>query len=148
LIETDIPVYGQLDHPDDLKISLDRVSHIITGMWMEGANGLGKLKVLSTPMGNIIRSIIESGAKLGVSSRGSGNVNESTGQVSEFEIITVDVVAQPSAMNAWPKPVYESLLNSRGGYKAFEIAEEINHNPRVQKYLTEQLTRFIKELKR
>src|ERR1039458_4003499 len=90
LIEENIPVFGQLDHPDDLKISLDRVSHVITSMWMEGSNGLGKLKVLPTPMGHIIRSILESNVKLGVSSRGSGNVNESTGQVSEFEIITID----------------------------------------------------------
>jgi hypothetical protein len=148
LIEGNIPVFGQLDHPDDLKISLDRVSHVITSMWMEGANGLGKLKVLPTPMGNIIRSILESGVKLGVSSRGSGNVNESTGTVSDFEIITVDCVAQPSAPNAFPIPVYEGLLNRNHGYKTLELAEEVNSNPRVQKYLAEEITRFIKDLKR
>jgi len=148
LIEGNIPVFGQLDHPDDLKISLDRVSHVITSMWMEGDNGLGKLKVLPTPMGNIIRSILESGVKLGVSSRGSGNVNESTGTVSDFEIITVDCVAQPSAPNAFPIPVYEGLLNRNHGYKTLELAEEVNSNPRVQKYLAEEITRFIKDLKR
>ena len=148
LIESNIPVFGQLDHPDDLKISLDRVSHVITGMWMEGSNGFGKLKVLPTPMGNIIRSILESGVKLGVSSRGSGNVNESTGQVSDFEIITIDCVAQPSAPNAFPIPVYEGLLNTKYGYKTLEMAQEVNTNPRIQKYLTEEITRFIKNLKR
>ena len=148
LIKEDIPVCGELDHPVDLKINLDRVSHVITSMWMEGANGLGKLKVLPTPMGNIIRSILESGVKLGVSSRGSGNVNESTGHVSDFEIITVDVVAQPSAPQAFPKMVYESLLNMNHGYRTLELAEQINHDPRAQKFLAEQISKFILELKR
>lgn len=148
LIKEDVPVCGELDHPADLKINLDRVSHVITGMWLEGANGYGKLKILPTPMGNIIRSILESNVKLGVSSRGSGNVNESTGYVSDFEIITVDVVAQPSAPQAYPKAVYESLLNMNHGYKTLELAEAVNHDPRVQKYLREQITKFILELKR
>ena len=148
LIEQDIPVCGELDHPVDLKINLDRVSHVITSMWMEGSNGFGKLKILPTPMGNIIRSILESGVKLGVSSRGSGNVNESSGQVSDFEIITVDVVAQPSAPEAFPKAVYESLLNMKHGYKTIALAEEINHDPRAQKFLAEHISRFIKELQR
>jgi hypothetical protein len=85
---------------------------------------------------------------LGVSSRGSGNVNESTGYVSDFEIITIDAVCQPSAPNAYPIPVYEGLLNSRHGYKTLELAEEINHDPRTQKFLAEQISKFIKELKR
>jgi hypothetical protein len=148
LISEDIPVCGELDHPADLKINLDRVSHVITSMWMEGANGFGKLKILPTPMGNIIRSILESNVKLGVSSRGSGNVNESTGFVSDFEIITVDVVAQPSAPNAFPKPVYESLMNWNHGYKTMELAAEINQDAKAQKFLAEQISRFIKELKR
>ena len=148
LIKEDIPVVGELDHPADLKINLDRVSHVITSMWMEGANGLGKLKILPTPMGNIIRSILESNVKLGVSSRGSGNVNESTGYVSDFEIITVDVVCQPSAPQAYPKAVYESLMNHTHGYKMLEMAEEINHDPKIQKYLTAQISKFIQDLKR
>jgi len=65
---------GQLDHPEELSINLDRVSHLITEMWMEGNDGYGKLKILTTPMGNIARTLLESGFKLGVSSRGSGNV--------------------------------------------------------------------------
>ena len=149
LIKEDIPVVGELDHPADLKINLDRVSHVITSMWMEGANGLGKLKILPTPMGNIIRSILESNVKLGVSSRGSGNVNESTGYVSDFEIITIDIVAQPSAMDAYPKAVYESLRNyRRNGDELLEMAFEVNSNTKIQKYLTEEITRFIKELKK
>ena len=79
-------VLGELDHPDDLKINLDRVCHVITDMWMDGPNGYGKLKVLNTPMGQLVTTMLESGVKLGVSSRGSGNVNESTGHVSDFDI--------------------------------------------------------------
>ena len=64
-------VLGEVDHPDDLKINLDRVSHMITEMWMDGANGFGKLKIIPTPMGQIVSTMLESGVKLGVSSRGS-----------------------------------------------------------------------------
>jgi hypothetical protein len=140
-------VLGEVDHPDDLKINLDRVSHMITDMWMDGHCGFGKLKVLPTPMGNLIKTMLESGVKLGVSSRGSGNVNESSGQVSDFEIITVDVVAQPSAPHAYPKAIYEGLMNMRHGHRVLEVAGQAGEDQRVQKYLKEQVTRLIKDLK-
>ena len=140
-------VLGEVDHPDDLKINLDRVSHMITKMWMDGPCGFGKLKVLPTPMGKLVEAMITSGVKLGVSSRGSGNVNEGSGHVSDFEIITVDIVAQPSAPHAYPKAIYESLMNYRGGSKVFELATEASQDQKVQKYLKESLTGFIKELK-
>ena len=131
----------------DLKINLDRVSHMIENMWMDGPNGFGKLKILPTPMGQLVKTMLESGVKLGVSSRGSGEVDESTSHVTGFEIVTVDVVAQPSAPNAYPKAIYESLLNMTGGHKALGIAGEAVHDQRVQKYLKETVTRLIKELK-
>ena len=140
-------VLGEVDHPDDLKINLDRVSHMITEMWMDGPNGYGKLKILPTPMGTLVKTMLESGVKLGVSSRGSGNVAESTGNVSDFEIVTVDVVAQPSAPNAYPKAIYEGLLNMRNGHTVLEIAREANGNQKVQKYLKDEVTRLIKDLK-
>ena len=140
-------VLGEVDHPDDLKINLDRVSHMITEMWMDGPNGFGKLKVLPTPMGNLVRTMLESGVKLGVSSRGSGNVQESSGQVSEFEIVTVDVVAQPSAPNAYPKAIYEGLMNMRYGHNVLEMAGELNKDKRIQKHVTEAVKRLINELK-
>ena len=136
-------VLGEVDHPDDLKINLDRVSHMITDMWMDGPNGFGTLKILPTPMGNLVKTMLESGVKLGVSSRGSGNVDEHTGHVSDFEIITVDVVAQPSAPQAYPKAIYEGLLNMKGGHRALEIAGD----ERAQKYLKEQVLRLIKDMK-
>ena len=140
-------VLGEVDHPDDLKVNLDRVSHMITQMWMEGPNGYGKMKILPTPMGNLIRTMLESGVKLGVSSRGSGNVDDMSGKVSDFEIITVDVVAQPSAPGAYPTPVYEHLMNSRGGYRSLQVAKEVKEDPKAQKYLQESLLQIIKGLK-
>ena len=146
-IQNGYSVLGEVDHPDDLKVNLDRVSHMITNMWMEGPNGYGKMKILPTPMGNLIRTMLEAGVKLGVSSRGSGNVDEGTGQVADFEIITVDIVAQPSAPGAYPTPVYESLMNSRGGSRAFRVAQEVQQDPKAQKYLREAMLNIINGLK-
>jgi hypothetical protein len=146
-IQSGYSVLGEVDHPDDLKVNLDRVSHMITNMWMEGPNGYGKFKILPTPMGNLIRTMLEAGVKLGVSSRGSGNVDDMSGKVSDFEIITVDIVAQPSAPGAYPTPVYEHLMNARGGMNAFRVATEVKEDPKAQKYLKESLLQIIKGLK-
>ena len=138
-------VLGEVDHPEGLNINLDRVSHMITDMWMEDNNGYGKMKILPTPMGQLVKTMLESGVKLGVSSRGSGEVNES-GDVSGFEIITVDVVAQPSAPGAYPTPIYEHLMNARGGYKAYELAQATKQDDKAQKYLKESLINIINKL--
>jgi len=140
-------VLGEVDHPDDLRINLDRVSHMITEMWMDGPNGFGKLKILPTPMGNLVRTMLESGVKLGVSSRGSGNVNEANGHVSDFEIVTVDVVAQPSAPNAYPTAVYEGLMNMKYGHRVLEMAKDAGEDNKVQRYLKSEISRLIKDLK-
>ena len=140
-------VLGEVDHPDDLKINLDRVSHMITSMWMDGANGFGKLKILPTPMGELVKTMLESGVKLGVSSRGSGNVDDMNGKVSDFEIVTVDIVAQPSATNAYPKAIYEGMMNMRHGHKLLDIAKDARGDKKVEKYLKEEVMRLIKDLK-
>jgi hypothetical protein len=140
-------VLGEVDHPDDLKINLDRVSHMITSMWMDGANGFGKLKILPTPMGDLVTTMLQSGVKLGVSSRGSGNVDDMNGKVSDFEIVTVDIVAQPSAPNAYPKAIYEGMMNMRHGHKLLDIAKDARGNKKVEKYLKEEVMRLIKDLK-
>ena len=139
-------VLGEVDHPQDLKINLDRVSHMITKMWMDGPNGYGKLKILPTPMGQLIETMLTSGVKLGVSSRGSGEVDQ-TGNVQGFEIITVDIVAQPSAPGAYPTPVYEHLMNQSGGYNALKIAQEVRGDIKAQQYIAESLKRIISGLK-
>jgi len=146
-IKTGYSVLGEVDHPDDLKINLDRVSHMITQMWMDGANGFGKLKILPTPMGQLVSTMLESGVKLGVSSRGSGNVNDMNGQVSDFEIVTVDIVAQPSAPNAYPKAIYEGLMNMRHGHRTLEIAKDAQSDKKVQRFLKEEVIRLINDLK-
>jgi hypothetical protein len=135
-------VLGEVDHPEDLRINLDRVSHMITKMWMDGPNGYGKLKLLPTPMGQLVETMLKSGVKLGVSSRGSGEV-DGEGNVHGFEIITVDVVAQPSAPGAYPTPVYEHLMNNKGGYEAYKIANEVKGDPQAQRYIAESLKRII-----
>ena len=140
-------VLGEVDHPEGLNINLDRVSHMITEMWMDGPNGYGKLKILPTPMGQLVQTMLQSGVKLGVSSRGSGNVSEDgNGEVSDFEIITVDVVAQPSAPGAYPTPIYEHLMNTRGGYKSYELAQATKEDTKAQKYLKESLINIINKL--
>jgi hypothetical protein len=140
-------VLGEVDHPDDLKINLDRVCHSVEGMWMDGNAGCGKLKILPTPMGELIRTLLQSGVKLGVSSRGSGNVDDRTGHVSDFEIVTIDVVAQPSAPNAYPQAIYEGLINMRHGHRILEMAQEAGEGDKVRRYLAEELKRLIRDLK-
>jgi len=140
-------ILGELDHPDDLKVNLDRVSHMISNMWMDGPNGFGKLKILPTPMGNLVSTMLKSGVKLGVSSRGSGNVDDSTGKVTDFEMVTIDVVAQPSAPNAYPRAVYEGLMNMRYGHRVLDIAREASTDQKVQQHLKKAVVGLIKDLK-
>jgi len=140
-------VLGEVDHPEGLNINIDRVSHMITECWMDGDNGYGKLKILPTPMGNLVKTMLEAGVKLGVSSRGSGNVaDDGSNTVSDFEIITVDVVAQPSAPGAYPTAIYEHMMNARGGMKAYELAQATKHDTKAQKYLKESLINIISRL--
>jgi hypothetical protein len=146
-IKTGHSVLGEVDHPDDLKINLDRVSHMIEKMWMDGPAGYGKLKILPTPMGELVKTMLTSGVKLGVSSRGSGNVDDRNGHVSDFEIVTVDVVAQPSAPNAYPQAVYEGLMNMRHGHRMFDLAKEASVDNKVQRYLKSEVVKLIKDLK-
>ena len=146
-IKTGHSVLGEVDHPDDLKINLDRVSHMIEKMWMDGPAGMGTLKILPTPMGELVKTMLQSGVKLGVSSRGSGNVDDRTGHVSDFEIVTVDVVAQPSAPNAYPTAIYEGLLNHKGGQKLLDMFKDPAKSGKAQRYVKEEVMRLIRGLK-
>jgi hypothetical protein len=146
-LKTGHSVLGEVDHPDDLKINLDRVSHMIEKMWMDGPAGYGKLKILPTPMGELVKTMLTSGVKLGVSSRGSGNVNDANGHVSDFEIVTVDVVAQPSAPNAYPTAIYEGLLNHTGGQRLLEMFKDPANSNKAQRYVKTEVMRLIRGLK-
>lgn len=141
-IQSGFTCLGELNHPDSLTINLDRVSHIITEMWMDGKNAIGKAKILNTPCGNIVKALIEGGARLGVSSRGSGEVVG--GSVRNFQFITVDIVSQPSAPDAYPNVVMESLENP----KIMTLAEAVVHDPAAQRYLKSEIFKFLTSLTR
>ncbi len=144
-IDEGVSVLGEADHPEDLQVNLDRVSHMIEKMWMNGQDGLGRLKLLPTPMGNICKTLIDNGVKLGVSSRGSGNVNDG-GKVSDFEIQTVDIVANPSAPDAYPDPLYEQIMNGHRGNILLDVAKAVNHDDLAEQYLQKEVLKFIETL--
>lgn len=138
-------VCGESEHPEGININIDRISHIIEEMWMDGPNGYGKLRILGTPAGNVIRTLLEEGVKLGVSSRGEGQV-DGGGYVSNFNIVTVDVVVNPSCTSAYPVAVLESLKKSKNNYEITKLSEMASTDPVAQKYLKKEITSFIKSL--
>ena len=144
-IDEGFTVLGEADHPDDLQVNLDRVSHMIERMWMQGSDGYGRLKLLPTPMGQICITLLDNGVKLGVSSRGSGEVDNS-GNVSGFEIQTVDIVANPSAPDAYPDPLYEQIMNGKRGNILLDVAAAKTEDDAAQKYLQEEVLKFIESL--
>jgi len=140
-ISEGLSIYGELNHPDNLNIDLNNVSHLITEMRVDGQNAIGKAKILNTPKGQIVKAILEGGGKLGVSSRGSGNVVE--GKVNTFSLVTVDIVAQPSAPDAYPSHVMEALNDST---KIQTLAEAVIHDQKAQKYLALEVKKFLDSL--
>jgi hypothetical protein len=95
---------GELDHPETSEINLKHCSHIVTDVWMDGKNVMGKVKVLDTPSGDILRGLVNSGAQLGISSRGMGSVSEIMGRTvveDDFQLICFDFVSEPSTPGAF-----------------------------------------------
>lgn len=114
---------GELDHPPTPSINLDRVSHLIESLKMDGNDGNGVAKVLDTPCGMIAQNLLEGGVKLGVSTRGVGSLED--GKVGDdFKLLTVDIVANPSAPNAYVDGVLESKEYVIEGNKIVELAYE------------------------
>ncbi|QDJ96461.1 prohead assembly (scaffolding) protein [Xanthomonas phage Xoo-sp13] len=135
-------VFGELDHPADrISINLACVSHVITEVWMDGPNVHGKMKLLDTPVGKIAKELANSGVRYGVSSRGTGVVNESI--VSNFNLQTIDLVATPSAQGAYPTPVYEALEELKSGRKILSLSEALLHDPDAQKYIKKSVHEFV-----
>ena len=143
-IRTNGPLPGECAHPEGLEINIDRISHAITEMWMDGNNGMGKLKLLPTQHGNIIKVLLENGVKLGVSSRGSGSVGPD-GRVYDFDIITVDIVSQPSAPSAYPQTIYEKVLHAKNSKEILELAEAVNHDYSAQKFLKSSVLSWFEQ---
>jgi len=116
---------GELDHPDDSVVNLKNASHMVTDIWMEDKSVMGKIKVLDTPSGNILRSLVDSGVQLGISSRGLGSVTEAQGSVTvndDFQLICFDMVSEPSTPGAY-MALSESRLRSKD---VFTKADRIN----------------------
>jgi hypothetical protein len=118
---------GELGHPANPSINLDKASHLITMLKME-SNGsvMGKAKILETPMGIIARNLIENGVQLGVSTRGLGSLKEKNGVnevQNDFHLATVDIVADPSAPDAFVQGIYESAewVCENGVWKTIDI---------------------------
>ena len=108
---------GELDHPDDSVVNLKNVSHIVTEIWWEGKDVMGKIKVLDTPSGRILKDLVNAGVKLGISSRGLGSVTESAnGTVTvenDFQLICFDMVSEPSTPNAYVYPKDQGNVSTR-----------------------------------
>jgi hypothetical protein len=140
-------IFGELDHPQTISINMDRISHVITEMKMDGNNVFGVIRLLNTPMGQIAKELARSGVRYGVSSRATGNVNES-GVVSSFQFCTVDLVVTPSAPGAMPTAVFEALEASKTGRSILTLSESLQQDKDAQKYFKEQILSFVKELNR
>ena len=98
---------GELDHPDDSVINLKNASHLVTKMWWDGDSVMGKIEVLDTPSGKILKELVKSGVKLGISSRGMGSVRQDRDETiveDDFQLICFDMVSEPSTPNAYLAP--------------------------------------------
>ena len=104
---------GELDHPQEVEISLERVSHKVTEIWMEGNKVMGKIKVLETPAGKTLRALVEGGCCIGISSRGTGSLIERDGVsmvAEDFELVCFDMVSTPSTPGAFMRPQGQSQM--------------------------------------
>lgn len=139
-------IFGELDHPAGATVNLDRVSHVITDLKMEGNNVIGRAKLLNTPMGLIGKELYKSGRRVGISTRGGGRLNES-GEVSDFTFITADLVATPSAHKATPMAIYESLEDTAQGRKLLTLAESVAQDEAAQKHFLKAFNDFFNSFK-
>jgi hypothetical protein len=124
---------GELGHPDGPTLNLDRVSHMITSLKEDGDNWIGKAKILDTPMGNIVKNLMDEGAQLGVSSRGLGSLKEKNGinEVQDDFVLSTaaDIVADPSAPDAFVRGIMENkewmMVNGIWTEREMDVAQKI-----------------------
>lgn len=138
-------IYGELDHPQTLTINMDRISHAIKELYMDGTNAVGKAELLDTPMGQIAQTLADSGVRYGISSRGTGDVTDD-GSVSNFNFVTCDLVVTPSAPGAIMNPVFESLQQDIQGRRVLTLAESVRHDPRAQEFLKKEILKFVENI--
>lgn len=145
-IEENGPIAGECDHPDNLTTSLQNTSHIIESIRLEDKNGIARFKIMPFGYGEVVQGLIKHGLKVGVSSRGSGSVDDE-GRVSDFEIHTIDMVANPSAPGAYPKPIMEAIERSSRGREALSLNGALRDDPKAQSHFNSLLMGFLDELK-
>jgi len=148
---------GELNHPASAEVNPERACHVVTEMWQDGNVFYGKSKVLSTPMGQILKCLINDGVKVGMSSRALGKLDEQGGgvsKVSDMRLVAVDCVADPSFNKAFVNGILESkqfVVNSNGdfeeSYEKFERGIAALPKSDVEKYLMEQVITFINSIK-
>ena len=149
--------FGELGHPDGPTVNLERESHMITAIYPDGKNFIGEAKILGTPMGEIVKSLMDDGAKLGVSSRGMGSLDQKNGANyvrNDFYLATAaDIVADPSAPNAFVEGIMEGKewVWNNGLIREADIAKmkeniEENHAKRNPKADALEFARFLQKL--
>ena len=143
---------GELGHPSGPSVNLDRVSHIITELQEDGKNFIGKAKIIDTPNGKIVKNLLESGVRLGVSSRGLGSIKTNKSGVNEvqddFVLSTVDIVSDPSAPDAFVNGIMEGREFSSTGILEYHIQKEIKNTvkARLEEKKIKLFQNFIKNL--
>ena len=132
---------GELDHPDESVVNLKNASHLVSKMWWDGDNVMGKIEVLDTPSGRILKDLLKAGVKLGISSRGLGSVSEANGVTmveDDFQLICFDIVSEPSTPGAYMKPqksMSSPPMDSEIGVYLNENKEKSNLNDLIQDIL-------------
>lgn len=139
-------IAGELDHPDSMNINFDRISHGITEMRLVGNDGHGTMRIMNEGLGRVAKGAMEIGIPVGVSSRGSGNVG-GDGRVSDYDIVTIDLVINPSAPDAYPRmSLSESLNRSKSGQEIKRLSDFVREDRSAQKFLQAEVTNFLKQL--
>lgn len=140
-------ILAELDHPNTLEVKLENVSHRLIELQIKGNQVYGKAEVLAMhPKGAILKSLLDHKVAVGVSSRGGGHVNESTGEVSNFSFVTIDAVATPSCVTARPTTIMESLELYGRGKVITDLSESVIHDKSAQKYFVEEMRKFINSI--
>jgi len=136
---------GELDHPSTPSINLNRVSHKIESLVMEGNDGIGTAKILDTPMGRIATSLIQEGIVLGVSSRGVGTLSGNCKINDDYRLITIDLVADPSAPGTFVNGILESKNFIIDGDSIVEVAvNELEKNVNGKRLQSKELLKYLK----
>ena len=149
--------YGELGHPDGPTVNLERVSHMVTELYPDGKNFIGEAKIMGTPMGEIVKNIMEEGGKLGVSSRGMGSLDQKNGANyvrDDFYLATAaDIVADPSAPNAFVEGIMEGKewVWNNGALVEAELVElrrkfDVKKRQRNAKIEALEFAKFLKKL--